>query len=321
MTTPWEPEFTREVGCSLCGNAGRPVLRAKEGGRPGVCEACAVEARWCWHEVPRDSDPSHDGPPSPARVRVLVPRLALVPGARPDAPQSYEVAMRKQGDGLDLPAADVVPGETDAQAAERALEPLGLATFAPCVEVLYEAHSASGDFVRVLMVTAFTVLDKKLAEWRPWPPWEHARETAGLYLALRSVFELRLWKYQAREPRLGAVAVEVRRGAAEYVRTQQELRGKEGCERDRVDTSMLPLLRQGMSDDERAVATLVCAAEEVEAEARAEAAEAVEESAAKEPAQPDLFGPLPKVGSRSAPAGEPATLEEAFEDGEPDIPF
>ena len=321
MTTPWEPEFTREVGCALCGGIGRPVLRAKEGGRPGVCEACSVEARWCWHEVPRDADPSRGELPAPARIRVLVPRLVPVPGARPDAPQSYEVAMRKQGDGLDLPSADVVSGETDAQAAERALEPLGLATFAPCVEVLYEAHSASGDFVRVLMVTAFTVLDKKLAEWRPWPPWEHARETAGLYLALRSVFELRLWKYQAREPRLGAVAVEVRRGAAEYVRTQQELRGKEGQERDRVDTSMLPLLRQGMSDDEKAVAALVCAAEEVEAEARAEAAEAAEEKQSEGSAEPDLFGPLPEVGSQSVPAGEPATLDEAFEDDGPDIPI
>lgn len=319
MSRVFEPEFTRDVPCALCGGGERPVLRAKDGGRPGVCEACVVDAHWDWHAVPRDSDPVQGDLPAPARVKVLVPRLAYLPDGKtglPGVPQSYEVAMRKVEGGaiLDLPAADLVSGETDYQAASRALEAVGLATFAPCVEILYEAHSASGDFVRVVMVTAFTTVEKKLAEWRPWPPWEHVPSMAGLYLALRSVFELRLWKYQAKEPRLGAVAVELRQGAATYVRTQQELRDKSGAERARVDASMLTYLRKDMTDDERAVSDLISRSEDLLSQKRAEEEVPKKPEEAPAPPQGDLFGTLPEVGSAEVPGDEPGSLEEAFGD-------
>jgi hypothetical protein len=236
-----------------------PVVR-------GICEACAVHLYWIWHEVEEDADPTRidEHRREAEKVKVILSRLPkLAEGtANPEVPESYELAMSLR-EGVDFPSVDLLPGESYQAAAVRALDKHGYITWQPFVEPLYAALSPRGRLARVVLVTAYTQWQTDVEEggsklreapagglvWRRWPPWEEASDLSSLYLALRDVWPLRLWKRLAREQRLEGVTTCLRRAAAEFLYMQQALRaGKKD-----VDTSASELLRRNMSDDEKVI--------------------------------------------------------------------
>ena len=238
----------------------------------GVCEACVIHMYWAWRGIVPDADQA--GPDESLgeveRVKVVVSALRVLPGdkrADPEHPDSYQVALVVRPDGgLDLPSADLRPRDTCAAAAARALAQHGVLTWDCFVEPLYAALSPRGRLSRVMLATAYTTWERdplggvraapapagKL-QWRDGPPWEEAHGLRALYLGLRDVWPLRVWKYVARDPRPSQVTTIVRRAAAEYIYMQQDLRsGVPG-----VDTSAAELLRRGMSEDEKMVEKLL----------------------------------------------------------------
>ena len=274
---PWDYTFSGAgFPCLMCDNKTRTSIvltgdsRVKNPGprfTHGICEACAVHLYWAWHERVPDADQA--GPDElrkdVERVKVLLSRLKTVDGksANPEVTESYQFALtiRKDG-GLDLPSADLLRGETCVDAAVRALKQHGVHTWPCFVEPLYAALSPRGRLARVMLATAYTTWtkdkdDRLIAapaesgqlKWRDRPPWEEAPDLCALYLALRDVWPLRIWKHVARDPHPGEITTCVRRAAAEYIYMQQDLR----ADKKGVDTSAAEILRRSMSDDEKMV--------------------------------------------------------------------
>lgn len=279
----WEPKFSGEgeISCLMCGEKERTTI---VGTRPdvGICEACSVNLYWTWHKQWQDAEPADEKDTSEKVVKVVLSRLlTLASGSRanPQAPESYELGLVFRPDGgLDFPSADILPNESLAKAAGRALEQHGIVTWPAFVEPLYSALSPRGRMTRVVCVTAYTTwvpdhggvktapaADGRL-QWREWPPWDHARDLKGLYAALGDVWRLRIWKYVGQSPRPSEICIGVRRAAAEYIYLQQALRaGKKD-----VDTSAAEILRRGMSDDEKLVDRLLADKESADAECLAQ---------------------------------------------------
>jgi hypothetical protein len=274
---PWDYTFSGAgFPCLMCGGKKRTEIvlvntsRAKNPGprfTHGICEACAVHLYWAWHERVPDADQA--GPDERRkdveRVKVVLSCLKTLDGksANPEVIESYQFALVQRPDGgLDLPSADLRRGETCVEAAVRALGQHGAYTWPCFVEPLYAALSPRGRFARVMLATAYTTWtrdkDGRLVaapaesgqlKWRDKPPWEEAPDLCTLYLALRDVWPLRIWKHVARDPHPSEITINVRRAAAEYIYMQQDLRaGKRG-----VDTSAAEILRRAMSDDEKMV--------------------------------------------------------------------
>ena len=315
----WGYEFAADAGCMFCLNRERVVLRDTVRREVGVCEACSVQLYWIWKRLSGDSPPESpvDGVPRPVRVKVLVARrVKLGSGelAPPGTPYSYQVAMVAGSDGtLDLPSADVAPGEGEEVAATRALASCGVGTWSPMLESLYAAHTPRGSLARVWLARAYVLPEgeSRLA-WRGWPPWKHvARGMEGFYLALQDVWQLRVDAHLAKEPHTDELSVLVREGAAKYVKIQQALRAKV-----EVDSSMAEYLRRSMTDDEKWVDRVLREDEQRLAEVAAEKAEA---AAAAQPAGPDP-GPTgfeeDASDSQDPPAGE-GDLEVAFREDDP----
>jgi hypothetical protein len=331
--------------CLMCGCAARTVATRLSGSPKmtvGICESCSVHVYWTWKQLYQDADPGEpDESGALASVRVVLARRARLPSgelAAPGAPESYEVAMvrrsaedksDKADGGVDLPSANVRKGEPLYDAVKEALGKHGVVTWAPCVEPLYAALSPRGRLVRVVLVTAYTTWKResegarladapagKLDDWRPWPPWEQAPDLAALYIGLRDVWPLRIWKHElregSREGRAEEISTCLRRAAAEYIYLQQDLRTK----KPGVDASAAEILRRGMSNDEKLV-------EKMLAEDERRLAERLEQEAAEKRA-----GTLPLVlgsgavthdGATALPAGPPPDAPAA-EGGEGDLP-
>jgi len=294
-------EFRSGASCFLCGGDERVVLVRSGAELPGVgvCEACSVHVRCAWREAPGDAPPAQ-GVARVTRVKALVLRLAeLGEAARsegleadPTCASSYEVAMVVGSGGeLDLPSQDVSAEDSELSAVLRSLAACGISTWEPLVEPLYAAHTARGRVARVYLVRAWHS-PSDLVQWRPWPPWEHAPSSGALYLALRDVMRYRAPSLKP----LSALSVRVREAAHRYVQIQRSLRAKV-CG---VDSSMLPLLRQSMSEDEKVVDRLVREHDEVEADVlRQEVAEEaeVEDGGAAEVPDDVAVGDLPEAAS------------------------
>jgi hypothetical protein len=295
---PWPREFRGPlsgISCAFCGATSRTVVVVTNPGgcQVGACEACSAHLCWTWRELDPDVDPSppSDRPTKPSCVRVLVTKLARVEGGRADPghPASYEALMVEQPDGdLDLPSAEVSDSESISAASARALAELGLGTWPALVESLYAAISPRGRLVEVTLALAYTDYLQALEikppsstrkhDFRPWPPWDKAESMASLYLALRDVWPLRIAKHLAGDPRTSSITTQLRRGAAEYVKMQRDLRSAKS--REDVDTSVAEMLYGGMSDDERLVVKKIKEIEE------ADAAEAPAEILADAQAEP-----------------------------------
>jgi len=314
----WEPEFSHDVSCYLCGLKGRPVAGPKSSGeKRGICEACSIELYWTWHDMPRDKDPVTESL-RPVRVKVLVPRLTSDGGQYPELVASYSIAMQKGDSDLDLPTAELRTEDAYKVAVLDALRPLGISTWPWCIERLYDAHSPTGDFVRVVMLTAWTTDKAKdeeghsLVEWRPWPPWEHALGTAGLYLILRETFDLHLRLWRLRNAEAKSFSVELRQGAATYLRSQLSLRKGD----DKIDSTMLAYARDSMSDEEKRTCEYVlkCYSDEEEAKKQEKARREKARREAENPPQENPFGALPEAGEQPTDAVAPE-LESSDEAG------
>lgn len=315
--------------CLMCGCAARTVatrLSSLPKMTVGICEACSVHAYWTWKSLYPDADP---GEPDESgvfgSVRVVLARRSRLPSgelAAPGAPEAFDVAMVRRSvesdSGVDLPSAIIrSKNEPLFDAVKEALGRHGVVTWAPCIEPLYAALSPRGRLARVVLVTAYTTWTRddegtRLADapggkldWRPWPPWERAPDLAALYIGLRDVWPLRVWKHElATEGRAEEICTFLRRAAAEYIYLQQNLRtGKPG-----VDASAAEILRRSMSDDEKLV-------EKQLAEEERKQAERLEQEAAEKRA-----GTLPLMlgsgavthdGATALPAGPPPEAPEA----------
>jgi hypothetical protein len=162
----------------------------------------------------------------------------------------------------DLPGAKLGENEDEVAAVERALGSIGVGTWPMFCEPLYAGYTPRGSFARVYLVTAWyrrtsadglSFLPQEGLVWRPGPVHDSTPEMAGLYLALREVWPLRVWKHAARTAKLSAVSVQLSRGAVEYVRMQAAIRA---ADRE-VDTSMAEILYKRMTADEKAVEKLI----------------------------------------------------------------
>jgi hypothetical protein len=326
--TGWNYEFAADaVPCLYCGNSERVVLRNVLRPEVGVCEACSAHLYWIWRKLSGDAPPRAAADSlRPARVKVVVSRLGRLPSGQPnppDTPYSYEVGF-VSGPGpdgsLDLPTADLQPGEEEVAAAERALASAGAGTWPCMLEPLYAAHTPRGSLARVYLARAYVLPERKEDDkilWRGWPPWDHARGMEGFYLALRDVWQLRINSHLARDPRTAELSVLVRRGAHEYVKIQQALRS--GA-RD-VDTSMAEYLRRSMTDDEKWVDRVLREEHEKLAAADAEKAEAAASAVVPGDAEPGSTGFEEELAAESGPEGEAdlAGEEDAGGDDEPTI--
>jgi hypothetical protein len=296
---PWDYTFSG-VGfpCLMCDNKTRTSIvltgpRVKNPGprfTHGICEACAVHLYWAWHERVPDADLA--GPDElrkdVERVKVVLSRLKTVDGksANPEVTESYQFALVIRPDGgLDLPSADLLRGETCVDAAVRALKQHGAHTWPCFVEPLYAALSPRGRLARVMLAVAYTTWtrdkdDRLVAapaesgqlKWRDRPPWEEAPDLCALYLALRDVWPLRIWKHVARDPHPSEITTCVRRAAAEYIYMQQDLR----ADKRGVDTSAAEILRRSMSDDEKMVDRRLGDVERGQAEIREQEAQVIQ---------------------------------------------
>lgn len=315
----WQYEFANSaVPCLYCGNTERVVVVGEGRREVGVCEACAVHLYWIWRESPGDELPSGttgraDGL---VRVKVLIARRITLRGgeqAAPDHASSYQFGMVSRGDSLDLPTADIMPGEDESQAVSRALGESGVGTWSRFVEPLYTGHTPRGSLARVYLATACVLPAKGQEVARPlqWRDWPIERQTAGMatfYRALTQVWPLRLWKQRSLTAP-SEVTVLVRRGAAEYIQLQQSLRAGE---KD-VDTSMAEYLRRQMTDDEKWVDKVLREHEEERAERDAEiSALNPEPPAADASPGPTGFEEPAGIPDDAAGSDEDGTLEGEF---------
>lgn len=270
---PWQHEFRLGVPCLFCGTSEHPTLTVA-GATAGVCEACTAHAHWVWKTLSGDSVPV-DRPTRVGRVKVVISRLAMLAlgeEAVTDHPASYEILMScRDGGDWDLPSADVQEGETELSAVDRALAAVGIASWPAYVYPLYASYTPRGGLARLYVVKAYTVITPdKTCQWKGWPPWKHARGLAGLYLGMADVWPLLIAQHYAEEPHASQVTTLVREGATKYLNTQLSLvSGAQG-----LDTSMLKLLRESMSDDERLICKQVVAAATLEHERVSEVAAA-----------------------------------------------
>jgi hypothetical protein len=248
---PWQHEFREGAPCLFCGTVGHTTLGSSVSD-VGVCEACAAHAHWIWKTLSGDTAPV-DRSAMVTSVKVVVARLIALPSgdeAVPEHPTSYQFLMGMTGTGnLDLPSASVLEGETEFAAVDRALDSAGLASWPQFVVPLYVAYTPRGSLTRIYLVKAYSVVSERPRMWRNWPPWQHARGMAGLYLGLGDVWPLLLAQHYAESPHTSQVTIHVRKGAVEYLKVQRALREGEPD----VDTSMLEYLRKSMTDDERFV--------------------------------------------------------------------
>ncbi len=309
---PWQHEW-RAVPCLFCGNAERVVLVSAGNPDIGVCEACAVHVHWTWRTLAGDASPTDDAG-RVTKIKVIVSRLAkredgeLCEAARPE---SYEIAMLPGADGYhDLPTAELLAGETEVEAASRALASAGLSTWPAFLEPLYTAHTQRGSLVRIYVATAYVDVSTQAPtgyayQWRRWPPWQHARGLYGLYVGLREIWQLRIWKHKAKEPRTEQITTHVRKAAAEYIRLQQLLR-----EDPSTDASMATYLRQSMSDDEKAVCKMVVEGADLAVEREAERGVDAEVVKSGEYREGDVVSE--EADSALPEESEAGTLEEAF---------
>lgn len=276
----------RQVSCLLCGEDGRVLLRRPfPTGTPslGLCEACSVHAYWAWKQFLADAAPGASAAPEVARTLVLVTRLARVGEdlADPSVPESYEVALvAGESEAFELPS---TYGD-DEHSVGRALLQAGIVSWRSCTETLFVGYTARGRLVRVVTVTAWTDA-KNLTDdprssdasvvWRPWSEWEAGwGGMAGFYAALRTVWRLRIWKHAAEGKKTTAPTVRLRRVATEYLNLLR-LQG-----RPNADTSMLPVLRQQLSVDEKIMVRAIGGAEARQSQV---AAETVKTEEASEP--------------------------------------
>ena len=285
--------------CGFCRTTDMP-LSMIDGATSGVCEACAVHLYWAWRKVMGDAPPVKAPPQAicPSRVKVLVLRLRPEAKSRPYLPESYEVSLVEVDGGKDLPSADVREGEGETDAVLRALEEAGLGTWPLFVEPLYTGHTPRGALARVYLATVWYKDPKSVSKicrtFEAWPPSAHAPAMVTFYAALDEVIPMRLWKMQAASSRWSSLGVEVRRAAVDYVAVKEaEIWGEPD-----VDTSMLEILRRGMTEEE----WQVC--EEVTKDAARRA---------KRDAQ--VASDEPRPGAGVEPPAAPETGEELPDDG------
>ena len=272
VVPPWGFVFSSGMPCLFCGNAERVLVVSDQRDDVGVCEACVVNLHWVWRQYPGDALPeATDSVQRVSRVKVLVTRqrrLASGEMAPAELPESYEVAMVTQANGcLDLPSAELRPGETEIQGAARALDEAGVLSWPIFLESLYAAHTPRGSVARLYVARAVSVSQAGSdLTWRKWGPWEHAPASAGFYLALRDVWKIRLASHLAGKNAAASITILVRKGAVEYIRMQQDLRAGQS----EVDTSMAEYLRKAMTDDEKWVDKMLREFDEKTADQRAE---------------------------------------------------
>lgn len=258
--------FAEGMPCPHCGNAERTILvangRSSEDAKEpedtvdpvaGACEACSVELYWAWKRLLADAAPTSGSPADRvSRVKVMVARRkTLRSGVLEPAEisSSYEALMVAMPDGsLDLPTADVGPGELEVEAARRALGEVGVVTWPASLGSLYTAHVPRGSLCRVYLARAYVALEVAAGapapSWRSLPLGQHAPAMSGFYLALEDVWPLVL--RSPRNPETSEICVGLRRGSLEYIKMQQQIREKI----QNVDTSMAEYLRRGMTEDE-----------------------------------------------------------------------
>lgn len=329
---PCEHRFVpldERMPCLLCGCPDRPVISRQGEATHGICEACTVHVYWAWRSLAPDVQPVCERVSEAEGVRVVLSQLVegLPSGATPsaEARESYKIAMVKRPDGgLDLPAADLSPTKSLEEVVVEALDRHGIVTWGSFVEPLYAALSPRGRLARVVLVTAYTTWKRVSSteggvrpaearggkiEWKEWPPWEKATDLAPLYLALRDVWPLLIWRHGSTSPRTTQITTPLRRAAAEYVYLQEDLRKQITG----VDASAAELLRRGMSEDEKLVEGRLAQAARRDVERR-EQAEA-ERAAAS---QPLMLGPQDVPHDSSAGPTDP--LPEEIVDETPGEP-
>jgi hypothetical protein len=329
---PWPHEF-RRAPCLLCHNDERVVLVTTGDPSVGICEACAVHVHWTWRVLAGDAAPAEETT-QVTKVKVVVSRLAKLPTGelcKADHPGSYEFVMAPGANGYhDFPTAELQPGEKEQdetvalEAAARALESVGLATWPVFLEPLLTAHSPRGSLVRIYLATAYVDVSDRgpspLATppvWRRWPPWEHAWGLYGLYASLREIWPLRISVLRKIDPSREQITTRLRKGAAEYIRLQLLLRADPDA-----DVSMAKYLRQSMSDDERAACKKVlelsdlAAEREAEREVPTDVIEGEYREGAEQEDPEDLDTEIVVSGggaqSSGSRVGAGTTLEEAF---------
>jgi hypothetical protein len=302
--------------------------------------------------LPRLQKPTGGAVPSPdvsvsyefALVKVP-PALAPEPASKPTqtaGPPAQESTVLPDRDDVtrvsqihDLPGAKLGENEDEVAAVERALGSVGIGTWPMFCEPLCSGYTPRGHFCRIYLVTAWYRRSSELPSppqevlvWRPGPVHESTPEMAGLYLALREVWPLRVWKHAARSTKLSAVSVQLSRGAVEYVRMQAAVRA---ADRE-VDTSMAEVLYKRMTADEKEVDKMIRAqaatraelTSQLEAERRTVAAAAQLESDAAAGAgdlpddegepQDDLSGDVTGPPSMTRVNGQPKLPSEDPDD-------
>jgi len=319
------PDFIFADGtCLFCGQQDRAILICAS--RPeagGACEKCGVDFYWAWKKLLTDSAPTPAaGEVKIGRVKVLITKRRTLPGGKPaplEIPESHEVMMAAAGDGtIDLPSTSLEAGEDEISAVRRLLAELEIASWPRFFEPVYAAHVPRGQLARVYLVSAWTPVHQVDAEpryqFRRWPPGEHAQSMASFYLGLELVWRMRLRAHRLVGPPLGEVSLQIRRGAAEYIRIQERRRSG----RTDVDTSMTEYLRRQMSDDEKAVDKLLLDEGELLAERAGQEEKAPPPEPEAEWRETALakFEESPQAGEQSE-SPESQTAEEIPFDDEP----
>jgi|GEM_PF-6570218 hypothetical protein len=282
--------------------------------------------------------PVVDEKPSPKSARSgAAPEDARPAAPEPAAPESPVLPDRddvtRESQINDLPGVKLGENENEVAAVGRALDAVGIGTWPMFCEPLCSGYTPRGNFARIYLVTAWYRRSTTLEEdqrpggqrfetivWRAGCVHDNAPEMAGLYLTLREVWPLRVWKHAAKlaersrpETLLSAVSVQLSRGAVEYIRTQAAVRAGDR----EVDTSMAEILYKRMTADEKAVDKLIRAeaaarsdlAVQKEAEQRAATAVADAAAAASEDELPDDLGDPDDADEVDGVTGPPRMTE------------
>ena len=279
------------VKCAFCLKSDTPML-VRGGQNVGICETCAVIAHYLWRKVEGELPPEYpeSATTKVSKVYVLIPKLGKTnvtlaadgtevhSPADPLLPSSYEFVMRMNEEGtLDLPGVNVMPGETLAMSAERALKLVKATTWAipDFIQPLYTAYTPRGRLAAVMLVTAWRLEDSDAAEdgldWRKWPLSSRPTPMAGFYKALEPIWAMRLNQHhQQRAMHTDQISVRVFGSGAKYIDLQQRLR----LNKPNLDTSLCEIMKRLMSEDEKVVEKLIAEHEILSRELQAQKNEA-----------------------------------------------
>ena len=285
-------EQTEGRTCLLCLATDRALLclKPEKDGRVeiGICETCAIASDWIWRRIAGEVPTQHEEKEIRRiqTVKVLVPRLIklystegatevdkdgkpipVLVSQPPEFSYSYEFMMlpdAQQHGIYDLPGISVGVDDDISTASMKALNEIGLVTWAPCLELLFVGYTPRGRLIAVYLARAWAIGDRGIVKgveikeydesqltWKKWPIASHAGPLAGFYKALESVWPLRLERQDANSI-TPEITIYCQKAAREYIDLMiaKKLNSK-------IDFSLQDVYFNAMTDGEKCVHRLI----------------------------------------------------------------